>query len=499
AAHPQRARVVGPAGESIHVDEWGRIKVRFLFTRSDDHQHDGGAGSNDNDTDSAWVDVLTPWAGEGYGARFLPRINEIVVIDFFDGNIDRPFVVGRLHEAERSPTRFDTLGQLPDTKKLSGIRSQEIEGSGFNQLRFDDTPKQISAQLQSSHGATQLNLGNLSHPKASAESDGRGEGFELRTDQWGAVRAGEGLLISTHPQAQAEGNHLDASEAKSQLESSLNNSTALSEVAKNQQTDPLEVLDNLKNFLEQIEQQDESKAAAFKQAIMLLASPSSIAVESNEDIHLSADGQINQIAQGSINTSTQDSIIGHASKKISLFAAQEGARLYAGKGKIEIQAQGDGADLIARKGVQIISTEANVDITSAKEIVLTAGGSQLKINASGVFPTTASKFEVKAGQHQFVGGAKPSFNVPALPKYNRINWIALEHFDEDQQPFADLGYKIFFENNQIIEGQLDKDGKAHHDNVPDKAIKVEYEQKKIEDKPWDSYELVLSELNKLKE
>ncbi|WP_252726283.1 phage baseplate assembly protein V, partial [Acinetobacter indicus] len=82
AAHPQRARVVGPAGESIHVDEWGRIKVRFLFTRSDDHQHDGGAGSNDNDTDSAWVDVLTPWAGEGYGARFLPRINEIVVIDF---------------------------------------------------------------------------------------------------------------------------------------------------------------------------------------------------------------------------------------------------------------------------------------------------------------------------------------------------------------------------------------------------------------------------------
>ena len=139
---------------------------------------------------------------------------------------------------------------------------------------------------------------------------------------------------------------------------------------------------------------------------MLLASPSSIALESNEDIHLSADGQINQIAQGSINTSTQDSIIGHASKKISLFAAQEGARLYAGKGKIEIQAQGDGADLIARKGVQIISTEANVDITSAKEIVLTAGGSQLRINASGIFPTTASKFEVKAGQHLFVGGHK---------------------------------------------------------------------------------------------
>ncbi|MDM1786894.1 phage baseplate assembly protein V, partial [Acinetobacter bereziniae] len=98
AAHPMRARVVGPSGEEIHVDEWGRIKVRFLFTRNEDHSHDGGAGSNDNDTDSAWVDVLTPWAGEGYGARFLPRIGELVVVDFFAGDIDRPFVVGRIHE-----------------------------------------------------------------------------------------------------------------------------------------------------------------------------------------------------------------------------------------------------------------------------------------------------------------------------------------------------------------------------------------------------------------
>ncbi|MDC4966740.1 type VI secretion system Vgr family protein, partial [Acinetobacter baumannii] len=98
-AHPQRAKVVGPEGEEIYVDEWGRIKVRFLFTRSDDHSHDGGAGTNNNDTDSAWIDVLTPWAGEGYGARFLPRIGEIVVIDFFNGDIDRPFVMGRIHEA----------------------------------------------------------------------------------------------------------------------------------------------------------------------------------------------------------------------------------------------------------------------------------------------------------------------------------------------------------------------------------------------------------------
>ncbi|WP_171258266.1 phage baseplate assembly protein V, partial [Acinetobacter baumannii] len=107
--------------------------------------------------------VLTPWAGAGYGARFLPRVGEIVVIDFFDGNIDRPFVVGRIHEAERHPTQFDQKGQLPDTKKLSCLRSEEVHAKDFNPLRFTDTTGPISAQLQSSHAASQLTSGNLSY------------------------------------------------------------------------------------------------------------------------------------------------------------------------------------------------------------------------------------------------------------------------------------------------------------------------------------------------
>ena len=415
STHPQRAKVVGPSGEEIHVDEWGRIKVRFLFTRNEDHSHDSGAGSNDNDTDSAWVDVLTPWAGEGYGARFLPRIGEIVVIDFFDGNIDRPFVVGRIHEAQRSPTKFDDKGQLPDTKKLAGIKSREVKGSGYGQLRFDDTTDQISSQLQSSHGASQLNLGNLSHPKETDISKGRGEGFELRTDQWGALRAGQGLLLSTYAQDSASGNHLDAAAAKSQLESSLNNSKALSEVAKNQQTDPLEVLERIKGFINTLDQQDPKKADAFKSAVMMLASPNSIALASNEDIHLSADGQISHTAGDSINLSTQKALIGHASAKISLFAAQEGARLFAGKGKVELQAQDGGADVIARKGIQIISTEDAVYIISPKEIKLIGDGSELKINGSGVFATTGGLFEVKSGQQKFTSGAKINSDIPQLP------------------------------------------------------------------------------------
>ncbi|RPE28315.1 type VI secretion system secreted protein VgrG [Acinetobacter sp. BIGb0102] len=466
AAHPQRAKVVGPAGEEIHVDEWGRIKVRFLFTRNDDHQHDGGAGSNDNDTDSAWVDVLTPWAGEGYGARFLPRIGEIVVIDFFDGNIDRPFVTGRLHEAQRSPTKFDNAGQLPDTKKLAGIKSKEYQGTGYNQLRFDDTTGQISVQLQSSHAASQLNLGKLSHPKAEAESEDRGEGFELRTDQWGAVRAGEGLLITTHAQAQAEGDHLEAQSAKQQLEGNQSNAKALSEVAKNQQTDELESVDQLKEFFEQIQQD----IAHFNEAVLLLSSPNGIGLSTSEDIHLSADGQLNQFAGDSINLTTQKNLIAQASQKISLFAAQNGIKQVAAKGKFEIQAQGDALDILAKAGIQIISTEDAIYFNSPKEIVFKADSSELKLNGSGIFPTTGGKFEVKAGQHLLKSGANVQAKLPALPVLNMPpKALELKYLYDDLKPVVQAPYKLMFEDGTMLEGILDTNGYAKVQVPADKS------------------------------
>ncbi|ENV61456.1 type VI secretion system Vgr family protein [Acinetobacter soli] len=426
AVYPQRARVVGSENEEIHVDEWGRIKVRFLFTRAEDHAHDTSAGSNENDTDSAWVDVLTPWAGEQYGARFLPRVGELVVIDFFDGHVDRPFVIGRIHEGQRSPTKFDVKGQLPATRNLSGIRSKEVAGSGFNQLRFDDTTGQISAQLQSSHGTSQLNLGNLSHPKNEETSQGRGEGFELRTDHYGAVRAGQGMLISTYAQEQAQSQHLSAKEASHQLNGNLNNVKALSEVANNQQTDPLEGLDKLKQFVEQIEQEDKSKATAFKQAMMILSAPDSIALSSNADIYLSADGQISHYVEESINFSTQNNLIAHAQNRMSLFAAKAGIEIIAAKQKIEAQAQSDGIDLIAKKEVRVISTEDTIHINSPKKIILTGGSSQIEIGNNILFKTDGL-FKAKAGQHRFESGANvvaPKVSLPTAKTLysNKVNY-----------------------------------------------------------------------------
>ncbi len=162
-----------------------------------------------------------------------------------------------------------------------------------------------------------------------------------------------------------------------------------------------------------------------------------------------------------INLSAQKNIIGHAQDKISLFAAQKGLRAYAAKGKLELQAQDDAIEAIAKKVIKLISTEEKIELTSPKEIVLTAGGSQLKINADGVFSTTGGKFESKAGQHLFTSGAKVSYEVPQLPNTamysNKLDVYDL-FWESD---FSQFTYKAFIqETNSFISGALDEHGRT---------------------------------------
>ncbi|WP_180183515.1 type VI secretion system Vgr family protein [Acinetobacter sp. YH01020] len=411
STHPQRAKVVGPSGEEIHVDEWGRIKVRFLFTRGDDHSHDGGAGSNDNDTDSAWVDVLTPWAGEGYGARFLPRINEIVVIDFFDGNIDRPFVVGRIHEAQRSPTQFDSKGKLPDTKKLAGIKSKEVQGEGFGQLRFDDTTGQISTQLQSTHGATQLNLGNLSHPKETAESEGRGEGFELRTDQWGAIRAGKGLLISSASQENAKDIQLNIKELLTQLNESIEKLKSLEKNARVSKAFQDENYQISNDLIAQVENSLEK----FEHPNILLSTPQDfVSVSQKNQTHVAKEN-IKIISGQQLDINSNGEFTAHAAKGLSFYTQEKGINIVAAQGEIKVHAQNDQIDLASLKDFKIMSTENSITIAAKKEIMLTCGGGYIKIKTDGSIDINSPGLvEVRSAQAQFVKGTRHKFQLPNI-------------------------------------------------------------------------------------
>ena len=121
----QTAVVVGPPGEEIHCDEHGRVKVQFHWDRE---------GKKD-DNSSCWIRVSQPWGGAGQGGMFIPRITQEVVVQFLEGDPDRPLIVGRVYNGE-NPVPHG----LPAGKNLSTIRSASLgKTGGFNEIKFDDT------------------------------------------------------------------------------------------------------------------------------------------------------------------------------------------------------------------------------------------------------------------------------------------------------------------------------------------------------------------------
>jgi len=121
---PQTAIVVGKAGEEIWTDEFGRIKVQFHWDRY----------SEANQNTPCWVRVAQSWAGKNWGSIFIPRIGQEVIVEFLDGNPDRPIVTGAVYNGESKPPY-----PLPDNATISTIKSNSSKGGGgFNEIRFED-------------------------------------------------------------------------------------------------------------------------------------------------------------------------------------------------------------------------------------------------------------------------------------------------------------------------------------------------------------------------
>jgi len=120
----QNAWVTGPKGEEIYTDSYGRVKVQFPWDRQ---------GKKDDKT-SSWVRVSSAWAGKGWGAVYIPRIGQEVLVDFLEGDPDRPIIVGRVYNGSNMPPY-----KLPDEKTKSTVKSDSSKGSeGFNEIRFED-------------------------------------------------------------------------------------------------------------------------------------------------------------------------------------------------------------------------------------------------------------------------------------------------------------------------------------------------------------------------
>ncbi len=211
---------------------------------------------------------------------------------------------------------------------------------------------------------------------------------------------------------------------------------ALSEYAVKQKAEAADMLENINQYIKTIESQW-SDLKATKEALMLLASPDSISLVSGKDIHINALDSVTVGSGQSINVSTDEHLILNAKKKVSLFAGEEDLKIYAAKGKFDLQSQDNLLDVSARLDVKITSSEGKVEIHSPTEIVFKAKDSALKINGDGVTVITPNKFTAKAGQHLFTTGASESPTLPIFP--NNICWECLARRAAQRGAFINKG------------------------------------------------------------
>lgn len=462
--HPQTAIVVGSAGEEVCTDHLNRVKVQFRW----DRQNPG------DERASCWVRVSYPNAGRDWGGINVPRIGQEVIVTFLNGDADRPVITGRLYNEDQLP-QWHTNG------RLSGYKSKEFKGSGFNQLVLDDTTNQNRIHLYSSKAHAQLNLGYLITQRGNERSRFYGSGFALSTDDFGAIVTHKGLYISTFGRPGAQGTQLDATESTSQLKAGAALTKTLSDTASKAGAEPLAGQDCLKQFIEATEDRYEGEgqggANRFKEPILLAGSPAGIGFASVTGTHVHAGADVTLSSGTDTNVAVGKSLLASVAEKISLFAFNAGIKLFAAKGKVDIQAQSNDLDIIAEKMLRLLSTTSRIEIHAKEEVTISAGGSSIKINASGITNSTSGTWTAHASMHTMPGPAKSPYVMPHLPKAElQKTDLEFRHLTDWGEPLVGAAYKAILSDGSIHTGTLDALGVARISNVPAGATaKIEYD------------------------
>jgi type VI secretion system secreted protein VgrG len=204
--HPRHARrpvpgamtatVVGGEGAIVETDELGRIAVVFHWERKADVPQ-FAMHFPKFPRPPTRVRYVHPGAGQGVGMQYLPRVGDEVLILFIDNDPDRPIAVGSVHNGELGTPSFGGVSSLPKDAALTGMRTGEHKGGGANEMVFDDTTGEVGLRLGSTTAATDLSLGHITTPRNAGKATLRGAGAELRTDGAAALRAAQGMLLTT--------------------------------------------------------------------------------------------------------------------------------------------------------------------------------------------------------------------------------------------------------------------------------------------------------------
>lgn len=438
------ARVTSAKANDIYAwqDASGLYRVKF------DADRDGKAQGQE----SMPVRLAKPYGGDVYGFHFPLIQGTEVAIAFHEGDPDRPYIAHALHDSRH----VDHVTEKNSTRNV-------IRTPTNNKLRMEDKRGEEHIKLSTEYGGkTQLNLGH----NVDASRGLRGEGAELRTDDWVTIRGGKGIFLSADAQPKAQGQMLDMNAAIAQLQGALQLVTALAQSA------------SVSGALEAdtaSQQQLGNMLAQLKDAGLLASAPAGIGLVTPKTIQLSAGHTLTATAGGNADISIIKKFTVAAGEAISLFAQKMGMKLFAAKGTVDIQAQTGALRLQSNKTMNINSVSSEIILNAAQGITLTSkGGAYIKIKDGSVEIGAPGKIDLKSANILWGGSASleqalspvsvsdPEFHNPMNGGFRILD-------TSTKQPKPYVPYRIETADGKLIRGVTDENGitQSHYGLDPD--------------------------------
>ncbi|KAB0635158.1 type IV secretion protein Rhs [Burkholderia stagnalis] len=397
--------------------------------------------------------LAKPFAGGNQTGFHFPLLADTeVAVAFVGGNPNRPYIAHAHHHSQA----VDLVTSRDGFNSRNVIRTQ-----ANNKLRFEDFKGREGIKLSTDYGGkTQVNLGHLVDSRKAV----RGEGFEVRTDERGVLRAGKGLFLSADAQSNAGGHAFDMAVAREQLDAARSRMNSLAEAVT-----------KAKATVAACEAQQallEARIKDLEAAVLLVSAPQGVAITSGEHMQLAAGGHLFTTTGGNADAAIGGNYTVAAGNALSMYANAQGMKLYAGAGKVDVQAQGDALELTALKGVMIASTSDAVTLNAAKSLTLMCAGAYIKLSGGQVEIGSAGHIRLK-GPLRIEPSATQRQALPLMPKQEQTG-MQLWHAYPNGEPVRHAPYRVTFPDGSWREGRLDANGRGTLATVPRGGGTVEY-------------------------
>ncbi|WIJ47762.1 type VI secretion system Vgr family protein [Enterobacter roggenkampii] len=407
-----------------HLDEQGRYRVKPDFDRE---RTEPGYGY-------LWLRMAKPYAGDTLGWHTPLTDGTEVAIAYSNGDIDLPYIAYALHDSEH-----------PDPVSRDNHTRNVLRTPANNKLRMEDKRGEEHIKLATEYGKTQLNSGHL----VDAQGQHRGQGAELRTDEWGTIRAGKGLFVSADAQPKAQGEALDRDAALKEIDR-LNQQLQQLEIAAEQaQALKADVDSQIKMFEQRLKPLNEA---------LLMSAPEGMALTSGEHLQMTATKNVAINAGADISAGVMGNMTALAGEKLGLFAREGQLSLKASEGPVDVQAQNASLRLFAEQKLTL-SSASDISFAGKKRITLIGGGSYLRLEAGKVEYGTTAMYMRKVKRTMAAGASDMPLKMPRTGT-SHIYSAIYQLRDEQGNLLADKPYKLTIPSGQTATGYTDEEGKT---------------------------------------